>query len=58
MRIILWVVSCRPQIVEWHLKGEERERPQTFDLQQRVYVHMDPAHFVAFTPDEISSGPL
>ena len=46
------------QIIEWHLKGEEHERPKAFDLQQRVYVHVDTAHFVAFTPDEISSGPL
>ena len=47
-----------PQIIEWHLKGEEDERPKAFDLQQRVYVALAPSHFLAFTPDEISSGPL
>ena len=46
------------QIIEWHLKGEEDERPKTFDVQQRVYVAIAPSQFMAFTPDEISSGPL
>ena len=46
------------QIIEWHLKGEEDERPQAFDVQQRVYVAIAPSQFMAFTPDEISSGPL
>ena len=52
------VDSCAGQIIEWHLKGEEEDRPQVFDLQQRVYVHVKPLHFMPFTPDEIASGPL
>lgn len=41
-----------------HLQGEEHERKQAFDLQQRVFVHVNPELFWPFTPDEISSAPL
>ena len=41
-----------------HLQGEEHERKQAFDLQQRVFVHVDSGLFWPFTPDEISSAPL
>jgi hypothetical protein len=46
------------QVVELHIKGEEHERTMAFDLQQRVYVNVDPAHFVPFAPDEIASTPI
>lgn len=46
------------QVMEMHLKGEEPQRPVAFELLQRVYVHVDPEHFVPFEPDEISSTPL
>lgn len=52
-------MSCAAaQVIEKHVQGEEPVRPVAFDLQQRVFVHVKPEHFWAFTADEISSSPL
>jgi len=50
-------VRRRAQRIEVHREGVDWQAPEgkQLDLDQRVYVRLDPAHFLAFAPEELAS---
>ena len=43
------------QEIEMHLAGWAGDREHELELQQRVYVRVDPADFMPYLPEEIAT---
>ena len=41
-----------------HLDGRLHQRPMEVELQQKVYVRVEPQDFTAYSPSDISTQPV
>ena len=41
-----------------HMDGRRHQRPMDLELQQRIYVRVDPEDFTQYHPSDISTQPV